>query len=187
MFDGYRRHRNLPQQDADRLSDFLLVRGMNNLKRKQESAVAAPEALFEKLLIAKQASDLHTCNFTQHILMDFLDHNSLEDHLNTIRTAYGAQCQAMVAAIEREFPTGVTCTRPEGGMFLWAWLPDQLSALKLFEEAVERKVVFVPGEPFYTGRVRSSAFRLNFSCVDQPLIDAGIGRLAEAIAAISSA
>ncbi len=148
--------------------------------------VAAPESLYEKLLIAKQASDLHTCNFTQHILMDFLDHNSLEDHLDTIRTAYGDQCRAMVKAIEREFPASVTCTRPEGGMFLWARLPDRLSALELFEEAVQRKVVFVPGEPFYTGRVRSSALRLNFSCVDEQLIDEGIGRLAEAIAALPS-
>ena len=145
--------------------------------------VAAPESLYEKLLIAKQASDLHTCNFTQHILLDFLDHNSLEGHLDTIRAAYGAQCRAMVAAIKREFPASVTGTRPEGGMFIWVRLPGQLSALELFEEAVARKVVFVPGEPFYTGKVRSSALRLNFSCVDEELIEEGIGRLAEAIAA----
>lgn len=148
--------------------------------------VGAPESLFEKLLIAKQASDLHTCNFTQHILLDFLEHNSLEDHLDTIRTAYGAQCKAMVDAISRRFPSRVTCTRPDGGMFLWARLPDRLSALELFEEAVKRKVVFVPGEPFYTNSVRTSAFRLNFSCVDEQVIEEGIGRLAEAIGALSS-
>ncbi len=148
--------------------------------------VAAPEKIFDKLLIAKQASDLHTCNFTQHILLDFLSNNRLEDHLQKIRAAYGAQCRAMIEAINREFPDNVSCTRPDGGMFLWGRLPDGMSALELFEKAVERKVVFVPGEPFYTRETRSSAFRLNFSCVDEKVIEDGIGRLAEAISAMPS-
>lgn len=147
--------------------------------------VAAPERIFEKLLIAKQASDLHTCNFTQHILVDFLCHNSIEDHIDRICAAYGAQCRAMIAAIEREFPASIRCTRPDGGMFLWAHLPKQMRALDLFEEAVKRKVVFVPGEPFYTRQHESSALRLNFSCVDTQVIDEGIGRLAEAIELLS--
>jgi 2-aminoadipate transaminase len=143
--------------------------------------VAAPERIFEKLLIAKQASDLHTCNFTQHILVDFLNHNRIETHIDRIRSVYGAQCRAMIDAIDREFPASVTCTRPDGGMFLWVQLPDRMGALDLFEEAVQRKVVFVPGEPFYTRDIKTSALRLNFSCVDEQLIDDGICRLAEAI------
>ena len=87
----------------------------------------------------------------------------------------------MIDAIEREFPADVHCTRPEGGMFLWGKLPEPVSSLALFDKAVERKVVFVPGEPFYTRKVRTSAFRLNFSCVDESVINDGIARLAEAI------
>ena len=143
--------------------------------------VAAPEKIFEKLLIAKQASDLHTCNFTQHILVDFLNHNEIDEHIGRICDAYGAQCRAMIDAINREFPPSITCTRPDGGMFLWAHLPEQMRALDLFEEAVKRKVVFVPGEPFYTRQLESSALRLNFSCVDARVIDEGITRLAEAV------
>ena len=148
--------------------------------------VAAPARIFEKLLIAKQAADLHTCNFTQYVLLNFLHNNDIEEHLEIIRKAYGKQCQAMLEAIDREFPAGVSCTRPTGGMFLWGQLPESMSALDLFVRAVERKVVFVPGEPFYTRRIRTSTFRLNFSCADEELINEGISRLAEAISVLGS-
>ena len=137
-------------------------------------------------MIAKQASDLHTCNFTQYDILAFLKNNNLEDHINKIKTAYGKQCRAMIEAIQREFPKSVTCTRPDGGMFLWGQLPENMSALDLFEKAVQRKVVFVPGEPFYTREMRTSAFRLNFSCVDEQVINKGICRLAEAISVMQS-
>ena len=143
--------------------------------------VVAPDYIFDKLLIAKQASDLHTCNFTQYIINRFLEDNDLDHHIETINTAYGNQCRAMLEAIDECFPKEVKCTRPEGGMFLWGRLPDSLSAMKLFEEAVKRQVVFVPGEPFYTTGVKTSAFRLNFSCVDEELAREGISRLSEAI------
>ncbi|MCG6930327.1 MAG: PLP-dependent aminotransferase family protein [Desulfofustis sp.] len=143
--------------------------------------VAAPETILEKLLVAKQASDLHTCNFTQYVILEYLHNNDIDGHIKTICDAYGNQCRAMIDAIEREFPADVHCTRPEGGMFLWGKLPEPVSSLALFDKAVERKVVFVPGEPFYTRKVRTSAFRLNFSCVDESVINDGIARLAEAI------
>lgn len=146
--------------------------------------VAAPESIMEKLLIAKQASDLHTCNFTQYIILEYLLNNDIEDHITTICNAYGGQCRAMIDAIEREFPAEVSCTRPEGGMFLWGKLPGAMSSLALFEKAIERKVAFVPGEPFYTRKIRTSTFRLNFSCVDESVINEGIGRMAEAIRAL---
>ena len=143
--------------------------------------VVAPDYIYDKLLIAKQASDLHTCNFTQYILSRFLEDNDIETHIETINTAYGNQCRAMLKAIDECFPQEVKCTRPEGGMFLWGMLPPNLSAMELFEEAVKRQVVFVPGEPFYTTGIKTSEFRLNFSCVDEALAEEGIGRLAEAI------
>ncbi len=148
--------------------------------------VVAPKRIFEKLIIAKQAADLHTCNFTQYVILNFLKNNAIDQHIQTIVGAYGSQCQAMIDCIEKMFPDDVTCTRPAGGMFLWATLPEYMSAMELFDLAVERKVAFVPGEPFYTRQVRSSAFRLNFSCVDKKVIEEGIGRLAEAISVMSS-
>ena len=143
--------------------------------------VVAPGEIFEKLLIAKQAADLHTSNFTQHIMNRFLRDNDLDDHIDTINKAYGSQCSAMLAAIDHFFPEIVSCTRPDGGMFLWGSLPDHLSSLELFDHAVESGVIFVPGEPFYTSEEKTSSFRLNFSCVDENLIHDGIERLAISI------
>lgn len=143
--------------------------------------IVAPERLTQKLLVAKQASDLHTCNFTQSILYRFLCDYDLDTHIAKIRKAYGAQCQAMLSSIERYFPGEVSYTRPEGGMFLWGCLPGELSSMDLFNVAVKQDVVFVPGDPFYTTVKKRSDFRLNFSCVDEAAAEEGIKRLAKAI------
>jgi 2-aminoadipate transaminase len=143
--------------------------------------VAAPGPIMEKLVIAKQATDLHTSHFTQSIIYWYLKENDVTAHISLIRQVYGRQCQAMLDSIGRHFPAGVTHTKPEGGMFLWAELPGNLSALELFEMAVKDRVVFVPGDPFYINKMGTSTMRLNFSCVDEKTIDIGIERLGHAI------
>jgi 2-aminoadipate transaminase len=143
--------------------------------------IAAPEQVMEKLIVAKQAADLHTSHFTQAIIYQYLMDNDVEDHISRIRTAYGNQCRAMLGNIEKYFPDGVTHTKPEGGMFIWAELPQGAVALDLFEIAVRDRVVFVPGDPFYVNKTRTRTMRLNFSCVDEAAIELGISRLGTAI------
>lgn len=143
--------------------------------------IVAPRHIMEKLIIAKQASDLHTSHFTQTIIYQYLKDNDVDDHINKIREAYGKQCRAMLNNIETYFPSGVTYTKPEGGMFLWAELPHNLTALDLFELAVKDNVIFVPGDPFYVKKTRTRTLRLNFSCVDEGTIQVGIRRLGNAI------
>jgi 2-aminoadipate transaminase len=143
--------------------------------------VVAPKDIMEKLIIAKQASDLHTSHFTQSIIFQYLKDNDVDKHINKIKEVYGSQCQAMLNSIQNYFPSGVTYTKPEGGMFLWAELPQNLTSLDLFELAVVDKVVFVPGDPFYVNKTRTSTFRLNFSCVDEETIQIGIQKLGNAI------
>lgn len=143
--------------------------------------IVAPDDLIEKLITVKQATDLHTSHFTQSIVHRYLADNDLDEHVRTITDNYGRQCRAMQRGIRRYFPPGVACTEPEGGMFLWAALPDGLSAISLFDQAVADKVVFVPGDPFYVDGRRSNAMRLNFSCADEATIDAGMRRLGRAI------
>ena len=135
----------------------------------------------DKLIIAKQASDLHTSHFTQSIIYHYLRDNDVDEHIERIRDAYGRQCRAMLSSIGKHFPENVKHTTPEGGMFLWAELPQNASALDLFELAVKDKVVFVPGDPFYVNKTRTSTMRLNFSCVDEETIEIGISRLGKAI------
>lgn len=149
--------------------------------------IAAPDDLMEKLVTVKQATDLHTSHFTQSIVHRYLADNDLDEHVALIRETYGRQCDAMRESIRRYFPSDVACTEPEGGMFLWVELPDGMAALDLFELAVEDKVVFVPGDPFYVDGRRSNALRLNFSCVDAETIDCGIQRLGGAIGRLTAA
>ncbi len=75
----------------------------------------------------------------------------------------------MQKSIKEYFPLNVKFTKPEGGMFLWAELPEEMAALDLFDIAVKDKVVFVPGDPFYINKKRANTLRLNFSCVDKKL------------------
>jgi 2-aminoadipate transaminase len=139
--------------------------------------VCASRPIMDKLVIAKQASDLHSNSLCQRILYQYVTNNDLDRHIATIVAAYQRQRDAMVRAIEAYFPTEVTFTRPLGGMFLWATLPAPLSALELFERAAAQKVVFVPGTPFFLdgGGVRN--MRLNFSNAPEDKIEEGIRRL----------
>jgi 2-aminoadipate transaminase len=135
----------------------------------------------EKLLIAKQAADLHSSHFTQRIIMKFLEANDIDEHIAAIKDVYGRQCRAMLDSIAEYFPDDVRYTRPEGGMFLWAELPGGLNTLELFEAAARENVVFVPGDPFYIGKTGTNTLRLNFSCVDEESIEIGIARLGKAV------
>lgn len=144
--------------------------------------IVAPDDIMDKLIIAKQASDLHTNFFSQKILYYYLRNNNVDDHIRKISNLYGSQKKAMIKAIRKYFPENVSFTEPEGGMFLWVTLPMEISSMELFNKAIENKVAFVPGNPFYTGMPNDvNTLRLNFSCVDEVTIEKGIKRLGEAI------
>lgn len=142
--------------------------------------VVAPKPIIDKMVIAKQAADLHTNSFSQHVLYQYLISNDPAAHIAKIVTQYAAQKQAMIEAISRHFPESVNYTNPDGGMFLWATLPNNISSMKLFEMAIKDGVCIVPGHPFYIGKDDVSTMRLNFSCMDEATIEEGIKRLGKA-------
>jgi 2-aminoadipate transaminase len=128
---------------------------------------------------AKEASDLHSNIFSQYVIHDYLMHHDLETHIEKIKDLYRTQCQAMLDAIELYFPKSVSVTRPKGGMFLWVTLPEGSDSMELFRLASERKVIFVPGTPFYThGRI-ANTLRLNYTNACCETIKEGIRRLGE--------
>lgn len=139
--------------------------------------IAAPARLMEKIVIAKQASDLHTDYFAQRILSRYLETNDIDAHIEKIRKAYAVQKDAMIEAIREHFPAEVSHTNPDGGMFLWVRLPEGLNARELFDKALEDLVAFVPGDPFSTAGRGQNSMRLNFSSVDPESIREGIRRL----------
>jgi 2-aminoadipate transaminase len=137
----------------------------------------------ERLVIAKQAADLHTGSLDQMIVYQFLADNDFEAHVARISQLYGNQCRAMQAAIAQHFPKNVQVTDPDGGMFLWVTLPEKLSATELLKRAVECKVAFVPGAAFFVDGTGENTLRLNFSNADVPTINEGIKRLGACIEA----
>ncbi|MFD2229597.1 PLP-dependent aminotransferase family protein [Alkalimarinus sediminis] len=149
--------------------------------------IVAPDALMEKLVIAKQAADLHTNYFSQRIIHQFLADNDIDAHIKEITDVYGRQRAAMMNAIDEHFPKEVAITHPEGGMFLWGALPEGYSSMDLFDLAIKEKVAFVPGQPFYVSRQEVNTFRLNFSSVDEETIETGMARLGKVIKTLLSA
>lgn len=143
--------------------------------------IVAPKHIMEKLIIAKQAADLHTSHFTQSIIYQYVKDNDIDKHIKKIRKTYGNQCRAMLNSIQKYFPSSVTYTKPNGGMFLWAELPQNVTSLELFDLAVKDNVIFVPGDPFYVNKTRTRTLRLNFSCVDEETIETGTRKLGNAI------
>jgi 2-aminoadipate transaminase len=143
--------------------------------------IVAKDDIMDKLIIAKQASDLHTNQLVQYIVFQYLQDNDIDLHIARIKKAYGEQLKAMAESIDEYFPSGTSRTHPRGGMFIWAELPGGLSARKLLDRAMEEKVIFVPGDPFYVNRRDTNTMRLNFSCTGKDVSREGIKRLGKAI------
>ena len=144
--------------------------------------LVAPPALYPKLLQAKQAADLHTPSFNQRVVAEVLKDGFIERHVPTIRALYKQQCEAMLAALDREMAgLGLSWNRPVGGMFLWVQLPKGLKAIPLLDKAVEKGVAFVPGSAFYAEGADESTLRLSFVTATVDQINTGMAALATAI------
>jgi len=147
--------------------------------------VIAPDAVFAKLVQAKQAADLHTPGFNQRIVHEIVRSGFLDSHVPTIRSRYRIQRDAMQAALAAHLPiSGPLACRwqmPGGGMFFWVELPAGVDSEALLVKAVARGVAFVPGAPFFAGAARANTLRLSFVTVGVELIERGIAALAAAL------
>lgn len=135
------------------------------------------EKLRKYINTAKEAADLHSNIFAQYCLWDYVIHNELQEHIQKIRYLYKEQCETMIKAMENYFPTDVAFTRPKGGMFIWATLPEGMSSKALFDKAIQEKVAFVPGDPFYTDGRNANTMRLNYTNASKEVIEEGVQRL----------
>jgi 2-aminoadipate transaminase len=138
----------------------------------------APEDVRARMVVAKQAADLHTSSLDQLVLDRYLRDFDNAQHVERVRAAYGMRYACMDAALTEFMPPGYRWTRPDGGMFLWVTGPDGLDTSELFRAALQRKVAFVPGRDFFPDGCGSECMRLNFSNSTEPLIREGISRLA---------
>ncbi|OMI39552.1 PLP-dependent aminotransferase family protein [Streptomyces sparsogenes] len=141
----------------------------------------APGALRRACVIAKQAADLHTPTVTQMAAARYLADTDLDAHLARVRDAYGERRDALLAGLGDALPEGSRWNRPEGGMFVWAALPDGYDATERLRVAVEHDVAYVPGAPFFAAAPDPAAMRLSFVTHTPDEIEEGLRRLAKAL------
>ena len=138
--------------------------------------IAGDASVIRKCTIGKQSTDVHTANLNQAIVDQYLRRSLLPEHIRTICAGYKAKLQQMLHCLE-SFPDGVRFTRPEGGLFIWAELPEKDDAVKMLSAAVEKKVAYVPGTYFCVDGGHLNTLRLNFSNSTPDQIEKGMNAL----------
>ena len=135
--------------------------------------VSAPKPVIQKMVVCKQVSDVHTNIMAQMICDEYLKNYDMDAHLEEIRAVYRHKCGLMLDEIDKNFSGKITVTKPEGGLFIWATLPEGSDMMGFCNTAVQKyKVAVVPGTAFLIHKTdKTSSFRLNFSTpTDEQLI-----------------
>ena len=145
--------------------------------------IIANKAIMDKLVMAKQPTDLCSSPFAQSVIYEFCRRGLLKPHIKKIVKVYRKKRDLMLEALEKYMPNeaGIDWTHPHGGLFLWVSLPEHLDAEELFPKAVEKKVAYVMGSAFHFDRSGKNTMRLNFSFPSEEQIEEGIKRLADLV------
>lgn len=146
-------------------------------------ALAGPKEIVEQIVTLKQATDLCTSSLTQRLAIRFFQDYDVEGHMRKICAHYRVKRDAMLAALERHMPNeeGITWTKPEGGLFLWMQLPEILDTERMLPRAIEHKVAYVIGAPFFVNSRGHNTLRLSFSSASADQIEEGIRRLGQVV------
>jgi 2-aminoadipate transaminase len=139
--------------------------------------IIAPPEVIRKLVMAKQGADLHTATFNQYVAYEVAKGGFLDEHVKVIRTTYKERRDIMLETMEELWPSEARWTRPEGGMFLWGILPEDMDSAQFLQQAIKEKVAFVPGAPFHPNGGGTNTMRLNFSYSSPDTIREGITRM----------
>lgn len=141
--------------------------------------LTAPEPVHEKLAFIKEAIDLHTTSFSQHVAHEYVESGAMETQIEVINEVYDRKRGVILDTLADEMPPAVDWTRPEGGMFVWMNYPDGIDTKEMLVDASDNGVAYVPGFAFYPNEPRHDTLRLNFTLADDEEIKLGVERLAE--------
>jgi len=139
--------------------------------------INAEDIFIEKCVPLKQSMDLHTNIFAQIITSRYMEMFDIEVHIAEIRKTYKHRRELMIKCIKEEFPENIKYTLPNGGLFVWVELPENIDANEVFKMALKNNVAFVPGQPFFPNGNIKNTFRLNYSNMPDERIIEGIKRL----------
>ncbi|MHB8894472.1 MAG: aminotransferase-like domain-containing protein [Candidatus Geothermincolia bacterium] len=140
-----------------------------------------PAPIIERLSTLKQSADLCSSALNQMFAEEYIESGLWLKNVENLKPIYRSRRDAMLQALEENFPEGSSWTRPEGGLFIWVTLPEFLDAQKMLPLAINQKVAYVPGTAFYADGSGANNMRLNFSYADEDLIAEGITRLGKVI------
>jgi 2-aminoadipate transaminase len=163
--------------------DVVTVRSLSKVVAPglRVGCVIGPTELLRRLEHARGGTDICTSPLNQEVVARFIGDGAVIPHVERLTALFAARCDAMIEALEREFgDRDIEWTRPQGGMFLWARLPEGFDTRKMLEPAIEEGVAFVPGTVFSSSGRHARAMRLCFASVDSEGIGEGIRRLRRA-------
>ncbi len=147
--------------------------------------VKGSKTIIEKMGSWQQKINVSPDCVTERVAARFLEKGFMNPHISTICEYYRPYLKKMLDELSVHMPEGVTWAKPEGGIFLWLWLPENINADELFRTALEHKVTFIPGSKFYpSGQEVYNCLRLNYTYSTQNQIENGIGRLGEMLKSI---
>jgi 2-aminoadipate transaminase len=142
---------------------------------------AAPRPVLQKMKIGKQSSDLCSSSITQFFVTAYFEEGPWEDYVRSLIEIYRRRRDVMLDALAEHFPREAEWTHPEGGLFIWATLPDYIDTTDLLARALRENVAFVPGRAAFIDGRGGSSMRLNFSGVGEDEIREGIRRIGEVV------
>ena len=145
--------------------------------------IVANDEYIRKFNLIAQGAVLQTSTFSIAAVSKFIDMYDLDAHVEKIRQVYKHRCALMVESMDQYFPKEVSFTRPNGGLFTWAELPDYIDTKEMATQALEQKVAYVPGASFFPNGGNDHCMRLNYSCMPDERIVEGIKRLSNVIKA----
>lgn len=140
--------------------------------------VCAHKDIIQKMIVCKQVADVHTAMWSQMLCYRFIANYDLEEFIEGLHGIYAHKCQLMLDGIKEHFSSKITCTKPEGGLFIWCTLPEGVTTQQMVDFCTtavrDYKVAIVPGTAFTTGDEETRSFRLNFSTPTDEKIVKGV-------------
>jgi 2-aminoadipate transaminase len=143
--------------------------------------LCAPPPVMAKVVLGKQAADLCTSTLSQYFVNEYFSEGRWRDYIDSLIEVYRGRRDAMLDSLARHFPSQASWSHPQGGLFLWATLPEYIDTTDLLARALRDNVAFVPGAAAFADGSGRSSMRLNFSGSNEDEIREGVRRIGRVI------